>query len=84
MPDVSFEEETYHAPQSSSVKGNGLLGMVMRTGLAKDEKEASTFLLWSAIAGCVLAVGLFGWMYVNRPQGLDNKDIERIIQLQQQ
>lgn len=84
MAKVSFDEETYQAPQNLSPKGNGLLGAVVRMGFAKDEKGASTFLLWSAIAGCVLAAGIFVWMFMNRPQGLDEKDIERIIQLQQQ
>lgn len=84
MANVSFEEEPYQAPQNLPTKGNGLLGAVIAMGLAKDEKGASTFLLWSAILGCVLAAGIFVWMYVNRPQGLDDKDIERIIQLQQQ
>lgn len=84
MANISFEEETYQVPQAVSKTGSGLLGFVVRIGFAKDEKEASTFLLWTAIAGCVLAAGLFAWMYVNRPQGLDERDIERIIQLQQQ
>ncbi len=84
MANVSFEEEPYRAPQIVSKKRNGLLGAVMAMGLAKDEKGASTFLLWSAIMGCVLAAGLFAWMYMNRPQGLDDNDIQRIIQLQQQ
>ncbi len=84
MANVSFEEESYQAPQSLSTKGSGLLGVVMAMGFAKDEKGASTFLLWSAIIGCVLAAGLFAWMYMNRPQGLDDNDIQRIIQLQQQ
>lgn len=83
MVNVSFEEETYQVPQAVSKTESGLLGFVVRTGFAKDEKEASTLLLWSAIAGCVLAAGLFVWMYMDRPQGLDESDIERIIQLQQ-
>lgn len=84
MANVSFEEEAYQAPEIASKKGNGLLGAVIAMGLAKDEKQASTVLLWSAIAGCVVAAGLFIWMYMNRPQGLNEKDVERIIQLQQQ
>ncbi|MDQ1300009.1 MAG: hypothetical protein QG636_677 [Patescibacteria group bacterium] len=83
MANVSFEEEPYQAPKIVSTKGSGLLGVVIAMGLAKDEKGASAFLLWSAIAGCVLAAGLFTWMYVDRPQGLDSTDIDRIIQLQQ-
>lgn len=84
MADVSFEEETYQAPQTPAKGRGGFAEAVVRMGLAKDQKEASTFLLWSSITGCLLAAGLFIWMYMSQPQGLDDSDIERIIQLQQQ
>lgn len=85
MANVSFEEETYGASsQGHSPNKAGLLGVVVHMGLAKDENEASTLLLWCAILGCLIAIGIFVGMYMNRPQGLDKNDIERIIQLQQQ
>lgn len=84
MADVSFEEETYQAPQTLSMRKGGFTGVVIRMGLAKNEREASALLLWVAIAGCLLAAGLFVWMYMSQPQGLDESDIERIIRLQQQ
>ena len=56
----------------------------MRFGLAKNEKEASVLLVWVAGICCVLALGLVIGTVMNQPQGLDESDIERIIQLQQQ
>lgn len=84
MSNVSFEEESvYQGPKQLAKKQGGFTNIVIQMGFAKDTKEAERFLLWSAVAGCVLALGLFTWMFIDRPQGLDEQDIERIIKLQQ-
>jgi len=84
MGNVSFEEETYQQRETRSQTPIGLTSLVVRMGLAKNEREAHTFLIWVAAIGCVFTLGLLISLFIGRPSALNEQDIERIIQLQQQ
>jgi hypothetical protein len=64
MSDVQFDEQSYASPQRPSVgRPKGLIGLAIRFGIAKDEKEAEKGLL--LIAG-IAALAAAGLILINR------------------
>lgn len=61
MADISFQEEDQTlAPRIAPVqKQGGLIGLVIKTGLAKDEKGANTVLIIVGVIAAVSAVAIF-------------------------
>ncbi|HEY0010601.1 MAG TPA: hypothetical protein VGB97_01650 [Candidatus Paceibacterota bacterium] len=60
MNDVIFSEEGQGLAHVRPVpKLTGLLGMVVRLGIAKDKVQAQAFLLGTAVCAGVLAIGIF-------------------------
>ena len=55
MADIQFETEQDYTPTTVSTESRGLAALVMRLGLAKDEKTARYVLLGIAVAAVVLA-----------------------------
>lgn len=45
MADIQFQEPQYGSPQVAGVKRSWLTGLVLKTGLAKDEAGAQRVLL---------------------------------------
>ena len=58
MADLQFDTEQEFAPTSASAEPKGLTAIVMRYGLAKDEKSAQYVLLGTAVVAILIAVGL--------------------------
>jgi hypothetical protein len=63
MPDVEFsDEDSLPTMRTAGAKGRtppGLMGLVVKAGLARDAKGASFVLLMSALIVSVVAVGVF-------------------------
>jgi len=59
MEGIQFDESRFvsQAPVSSSP--SGIIGMVIKTGLAKDERSASKYLLFAAAVMVLASVILF-------------------------
>ena len=75
MSDVEFNEDVIAPLDMNSIKQStprrgGMAGMLMRYGLAKDEKQARTILMSLSILLFVLSVFFFGrWaLQSTRPQ----------------
>ncbi len=59
MADIQFQETQY--AQHASLSGpTGIIGLVMRWGLASDERQAKLMLLIITIAAAVAAVFIYG------------------------
>ena len=62
MADISFQEEDQMlAPRAAAAPKapGGLIGLVIKTGLAKDEKGANTVLIIVGVIAAVSAVAIF-------------------------
>lgn len=58
---ISFNEEQTYLTAPVSAEKNGIPGLVIRWGLAKDEKGASKILIAAVILLIVIAIALFAW-----------------------
>ena len=63
MPDVEFsDEDSLPTARAAGAKGrtpSGLMGLVVKAGLARDAKGASSVLLMIALIVSAVAVGVF-------------------------
>lgn len=55
---VEFNEPTYGAPAVLPPKRGALVGLVMKLGLAKDDKQAQTALMVILVVVVALTVGV--------------------------
>ena len=71
MEDVAFQEESQYKIRPQGIaKKKGLPGLVMKMGLAPDEKSAELVLIIVAVLAAVVALGvfIFGGVRGNPPE----------------
>jgi hypothetical protein len=83
MSEVTFQEEQGFPAShpTSPQKSTGLIGLVLKTGLAKTEKEANVILI--IIAVCALAATVFVLMSGPRSSGPTPEDLQIINDMRQ-
>lgn len=59
MSGVEFNEEAVATSQAGSTAGPSLAGWLIRSGFAKDERQAQYLLLGVAGIGLLIAAGIF-------------------------
>ena len=57
--DVQFDEPRYATPATSTKSPSSLSALVVRLGLAKDERGAQTVLVGIIVIALAVAIGLF-------------------------
>ena len=61
MVDVQFSEETAYARPSVGPKAPPLIGLLMRAGFAKDQRQAEQLLIGVAVAAVLVAIAI--WLF---------------------
>jgi hypothetical protein len=59
MSDIRFDGEESYAPRPLRPRAKGLAGLVVRWGLAKNERSAQLVLLAAALIAFLIALALF-------------------------
>lgn len=67
MSEVEFTDEAVSRAHSPQGAASGLPALVLKWGLAKDEKEATKVLLWIAAGAAIIAIGAFLFMPEAKP-----------------